>query len=64
MPVSNFTGEGFKGEKALAVFAVVLTIISTGLLIHVTLLQRTQIKLELEALEKKKQQEVEKIKKT
>lgn len=63
MPV-NYTGEGFKGEKLLAIFAVTLTIVSTILLIKVSLMQHTQIKLELEAIEKKKKQELEKNKKT
>ena len=53
----NYTGEGFKGEKLLSFMAVGLTIISTILLIHVTLLQKQQIHLELEALNKKKEED-------
>lgn len=52
-----YTGEGFKGEKFLAITAVVLTIASTLILIHVTLLQKTQIEMEIEALNKKKELE-------
>ncbi len=53
-PRVGFTGEGFKGEKALAILAVGLTIVSTALLIHVTLLQRKQLNHELAEIEKKK----------
>lgn len=53
-PPRTFTGEGFKGEKTLAIIAVVLTIASTILLIHVTILQRKQILLEIAESDKKK----------
>lgn len=54
--ISGYTGEGFKGERWLAVTAVCLTIVSSALLIHLSLLQRKQIKEEM-ALRKKKEEE-------
>lgn len=54
--INNYTGEGFKGEKLLAITAVCLTIVSSALLIHLSLLQRKQIKEEM-ALNKKKREE-------
>lgn len=59
--MNNYTGEGFKGEKALAITAVCLTIASSILLIHLSLLQRKQIKEEM-ALAKKKHDEEERKK--
>jgi len=56
-PLSNYTGEGFKGEKVLAITAVCLTIASSILLIHLSLLQRKQIKQEMEITERKKREE-------
>lgn len=58
----NYTGEGFKGERVLAITAVCLTIISSALLIHLSLLQRKQIKEEM-ALNGKKREEEERKKK-
>ncbi len=48
------TGEGFVGEKALAIVAVVLSIVSTVLLIELTIMQRKHIKEELAKQEEKK----------
>lgn len=61
-PQINYTGEGFKGEKFLALAAVSLTIISSALLIHLSLLQRKHIKEQM-ALTKKKREEEEENKK-
>jgi len=52
-PIPNITGQGFKGEKALAVLAVCLTIVSTILLIKLTLHQERQTKMEVDELNKK-----------
>jgi len=49
----GYTGEGFKGEKFLAITAVVLTIISSALLIHLSLLQRNHVKMQIDELKKK-----------
>lgn len=49
----TYTGEGFTGERLLAVTGLLLTVISTVLLIDLTLKQRNQTKLELEELKKK-----------
>jgi len=59
-PLSNYTGEGFKGEKVLAITAVCLTIASSILLIHLSLLQRRQIKQEMDITERKKREEAKK----
>lgn len=48
----QLTGEGFKGEKALAVIAVALTIISTLLLIDLTIKQRKHIKMQADKFKK------------
>jgi hypothetical protein len=53
-PQYRLTGQGFKGEKILAVTAVVLTIVSTALLIHLTVLQRRHIKNQMEEAKRKK----------
>ncbi len=52
------TGEGFAGERALEIAGLFLTVISTCLLIHLTMLQRKHIKTELA-----KQEEQEEAKK-
>jgi hypothetical protein len=44
---NNFTGQGFKGERALAVTAVLLTIVSTLLLIDLTLTQKRHLNNEM-----------------
>ncbi len=54
---NNFTGEGFKGERVLAITAVCLTIVSSALLIHLSLLQRRQIKEEIALKNKKREEE-------
>ena len=54
IPKFNYTGEGFKGEKTLAFITIGLTIVSTLLLIHVSLLQRRQLKNEIAESERKK----------
>ena len=51
-PTIGLTGEGFRGERALAILAVGLTIVSTILLIKLTLHQQRQTKMELEKLKK------------
>lgn len=43
IPNQNFTGQGFKGERALAITAVMLTIVSTLLLIDLTLTQKKHL---------------------
>lgn len=58
--LNNYTGEGFKGERVLAVTAVVLTIVSSALLIHLSLLQRRQIKEEMAINRKKREEEAKK----
>lgn len=58
--MNNYTGEGFKGERVLAVTAVVLTIVSSALLIHLSLLQRRQIKEEMAINRKKREEEAKK----
>ncbi len=52
-PNVSFTGEGFKGEKLLSVLSVVLTIVSAGMLIHLTFLQKKQTRLQLAKLQVK-----------
>jgi len=49
----NYTGEGFTGERLLAVTGLLLTVISTILLIDLTLKQRKQTKMEVEEFKKK-----------
>jgi hypothetical protein len=48
----NYTGEGFKNEKLLALTAVVFTIVSSLFLMNLTLLQRKHVKLQIKDLEK------------
>lgn len=48
IPTQNYTGQGFKGERALAVASIVLTIISTLLLIDLTMKQRKHLKNEIQ----------------
>lgn len=51
-PRNMFTGEGFKGERVLAVIAVTLSIISTALLIDLTMRQRRHLRMESEKFKK------------
>jgi hypothetical protein len=62
IPTTNITGEGFKGERVLAITAVALTILSTLMLIDLTIKQRNhlklttdKLKLETEKLEREKE---------
>jgi hypothetical protein len=48
-----YTGEGFKNEKLFTVMAAVVTIISSVVLIHLSMLQRKHIKMQMEELDKK-----------
>jgi hypothetical protein len=48
-----YTGEGFRGEKWLSVAAIVLTVVSSVMLIHLTLLQREHVKMQMADLKKK-----------
>ena len=57
---TDFTGQGFQGEKILAVTAVILTIVSTILLIKVTTLQHKQIKAQMAESDKRKEEEKKK----
>lgn len=50
----NYTGEGFTGERLLAVTGLLLTVISTVLLIDLTLKQRKHTKMEMDEFQKKK----------
>lgn len=59
---NNITGEGFKGERALAIAAVVLTIVSTVMLIDLTIKQRNHLKLEVEKLKLEREKEENKDK--
>lgn len=52
-PKLPYTGEGFQGEKWLAFTAVALTIASSILLIHLSLLQRKHTLLQIEDFKKK-----------
>ncbi len=47
-PMQNYTGQGFKGERGLAIASIVLTIVSTLLLIDLTMKQRKHLKIEIE----------------
>jgi len=51
----NYTGEGFKGEKILAVTAVLMTIISSAVLIHLSMLQRKHVRMQMEQIENGKE---------
>ena len=62
IPSNNVTGEGFKGERALAITAVVLTIVSTLMLIDLTIRQRNHLKLEVEKLKLEREKEENKDK--
>jgi len=55
----NFTGEGFHGEKMLAITAVFMTIISSALLIHLSMLQRKHTQMQIKDFEKKNGVEVD-----
>jgi hypothetical protein len=48
IPTQNYTGQGFKGERGLAVASIVITIVSTLLLIDLTIKQRKHLKNEIE----------------
>jgi hypothetical protein len=50
IPTNNVIGEGFKGERALAIAAVALTILSTLMLIDLTIKQRNHLKLTTDKL--------------
>lgn len=52
-PKISYTGEGFKGEKTLAIIAVTVSIVSSVLLIHLALLQRKHTKMQIDELNKK-----------
>ena len=45
---TNFTGQGFKGERALAIGSILLTIVSTIFLLDLTLKQRQHLKNQIE----------------
>lgn len=51
MSNSNYTGEGFQGEKLLAVTAVIMTILSSAFLIHLSLLQKKHVEMQIDKLE-------------
>lgn len=48
-----YTGEGFKGEKFLSIAAILLTVVSSALLIHLSLLQRKHVKMQMDELKNK-----------
>jgi len=48
-----YTGQGFKGERFLSVAAVVLTVVSSIMLIHLTSLQREHVRMQMADLKKK-----------
>lgn len=52
-PRVPYTGEGFRGERVLALTAVVMTIVSSALLIHLSILQREHTKMQMDELKKK-----------
>lgn len=52
-PTKQFTGEGFKGERLLAIIVAVTTIVSTLMLIELTIMQREHTKLQLDEAKKK-----------
>lgn len=54
--INQYTGEGFKSERFLAIAAVTLTIVSSVMLISLCVLQRKQVKLELEEAQRRKQE--------
>lgn len=47
----NYTGEGFQGEKLLAFTAVLMTIVSSAVLIHLSILQRKHVQMQMKDLE-------------
>jgi hypothetical protein len=49
--MSKYTGEGFRGEKLFALTAVMMTIISSALLIHLSMLQKKHTELQIDRLE-------------
>jgi hypothetical protein len=51
MVKKNYTGEGFRNEKLLALTAVVFTIVSSLLLMNLSLLQRKHVKMQIKDLE-------------
>jgi hypothetical protein len=53
VPQPAYTGEGFKGEKWLAVTAVIITIVSSAMLIHLTGLQRQHTRMQIAELKRK-----------
>ena len=52
-PRVPFTGEGFRGERILTITAVIMTIVSSALLIHLSTLQREHTRLQMDELKKK-----------
>lgn len=48
-----FTGEGFKGEKFLAITSVILTIVSSALLIHLAWIQREHTLMQMNEMKNK-----------
>lgn len=51
-PNRIYTGEGFSGEKLLAIVGISLTIVSTILLIDLTIKQRRHIKMQSDQFKK------------
>lgn len=47
----SYTGEGFKGERLLAFTAVLMTIVSSAFLIHLSYLQRKHVQMQMNNLE-------------
>lgn len=48
-----YTGEGFRGERLLSILAISLTVLSSALLIHLSLLQKKHVKMQMDELKKK-----------
>lgn len=48
-----YTGEGFKGEKFLSVAAIILSVVSSAFLIHLSLLQKKHVNMQIADLKKK-----------
>jgi hypothetical protein len=57
MQPASYTGEGFPGERLLAVTALLLGVFSTVMIIKVTFMQHEISKYELEKIRLKKQQD-------
>lgn len=52
-PVKPYTGEGFKGEKILSIAGIILSVVASVMLIHLTSLQREHVRMQLADLKKK-----------